>query len=59
MSISGMRMDEELRPRPTDAHWTWLKLAIVIAFLLAMAMLLLCDFERQHGLGETGAAIAR
>jgi hypothetical protein len=41
-----MDSEEELRPRREDARWTWPKIAIIVASLLAMAILLLCDFER-------------
>ena len=38
--------EQEARPRPTDAHWTWPKIAIVAITLLAMAALLLLDLEK-------------
>jgi hypothetical protein len=42
---SAMDSEEELRPKRADAGWTWPKIAILIASLLAMATLLLFDFE--------------
>jgi hypothetical protein len=46
MPDGGTHMEEELRPRPRDAQWTWFKIAMVVASLLAMAVLLLWDLER-------------
>ena len=43
---SGMHPEEEVRPRRADALWTWRKIAVLVASLLAMAILLLWDFER-------------
>jgi hypothetical protein len=37
---------QELRPRPADARWTWRKIAILAAFLLAALLLLLFDLDR-------------
>jgi hypothetical protein len=37
---------QELRPRPADARWTWPKIAIIAAFLLAALLLLLFDLDR-------------
>ncbi len=39
-------MEDELRPKRSDAHWTWPKILILIASALAIAVLLLYDFER-------------
>jgi hypothetical protein len=41
-----MHPEEEVRPRRADALWTWRKIAVLVASLLAMAILLLWDFER-------------
>jgi hypothetical protein len=46
MPDGGTHMEEELRPRPRDAQWSWFKIAMVVASLLAMAVLLLWDLER-------------
>jgi hypothetical protein len=37
---------QELRPKPAGARWTWPKIAIIAAFLLAALLLLLFDLDR-------------
>ena len=42
-----MQIDDELKPKQTDAQWTWPKIAMVLGTIFAMLALLLIDFESR------------